>query len=144
MEKKYTDREVDQQIVPAITDYVRKRRQRFKAVEILIEIVGRANDEFLPSKKEKRVFRNQFILNYLNQSKQTRVSFVTHSICKLALEDNAQRVERCFKDVFKMRILKGQQPNSEEHERSTKFCKNQLVLIDKMRSGQYYFEKQLQ
>ena len=48
-------------------DYLLKRRIWFKAVDVLIEIVTRANDESLQTTKERNTFRHQFILNYLNQ-----------------------------------------------------------------------------
>lgn len=54
------------EIKPAVIEYIEKKRKWFKAFEIIVEIVTRANDEDLANTKERNIFRHQFILNYLN------------------------------------------------------------------------------
>ena len=65
------------------------RRKWFKAAEVLIEIVTRANDEDLSSVKERNTFRHQFILNYLNRKTPTeRRKFTLSQILDLKFIDN--------------------------------------------------------
>jgi len=54
----YSAKEIDEEIIPEIQDYVYKKRQWFKAVEVLIEIVTRANEEDLQTTKERNTFRH--------------------------------------------------------------------------------------
>ena len=53
--------------MPAIVDYVHKRRKWYKAEQVIVELVAKVNDEQLTNTKERNTFRHQFILNYLNK-----------------------------------------------------------------------------
>ena len=45
-------------VVSEMMDYIEKKRKWYKALEILVEMVTRANDETLTSLKEKNTFRH--------------------------------------------------------------------------------------
>ena len=65
-ERKFSAEDIQRGIIPAMEDYVSRKRKWFKAAEVLIEMVTRAKDEHLMTTKERNTFRHQFILNYLN------------------------------------------------------------------------------
>ena len=82
-------------IKPAVIDYIDKKRKWFKAFEIIVEIVTRANDENLANTKERNIFRHQFILNYLNATdennketdRRAKIALINDLICGLRIGD---------------------------------------------------------
>ena len=84
-----------------IEAYVLRKRQWFKATEVLIEMVTTANNEQLLTTKERNTFRHQFILNYLNKgSAIERMHFIARSFAPLSLRSNQEMYELCFVEAL--------------------------------------------
>ena len=67
--------------MPAIKDYVHKRRKWYKAEQVIVELVAKVNDEQLTNTKERNTFRHQFILNYLNKTgSRMKKQFIKDSV----------------------------------------------------------------
>lgn len=74
---------VCEEIVRPIEDYIAKRRLWHKAFEVLTEIVRDVQHDMLDTPLLKSIYKNQFILNYLNKPPRERVGFVLEQMKKL-------------------------------------------------------------
>ena len=92
--------------MPAIKDYVQKRRMWYKAEEVIIEIVAKVNDEQFNNTKERNTFRHQFILNYLNKTgSRMKKKFIRDSVFALN-QIGETGILNCIKNVLKLKGIK--------------------------------------
>ena len=119
----------------------KKNEHVVKTQKIAVDLIAEQTECFTVDEKELRVFKYQFILNYMSKPTiEGKIKYV-HEIYEVTVSNSKQAVLEMLLPALRQKKTRNKMEGNVQVNRTSKFIAKELALMDQMLTGEYRFNK---